>query len=152
MKNLGDLPDDVFMKILSLLPTEEAAATSVLLKQWSCLWKQEDVNYVELCDECSAYWKARIYTGPGNQSTHRCPCDRFVCLMSLIERQAYLKVCAECKGRIHARKKVTVFVLGQESGKTDAFIWTKDKHGIRVEYVVRGMMVSQAYKKLAVAN
>lgn len=39
IQNISELPDDILVKILSLIPIKEVVATSVLSKQWRCVWK-----------------------------------------------------------------------------------------------------------------
>ncbi|KAJ4873697.1 F-box domain-containing protein [Raphanus sativus] len=165
MKNLSELPDDLLMKILSLLPTKEAAATSVLSKRWCSLWKQQDVEYVQLCEDCSDEFIAYIFfyspKYPNNSlpASYRRVFDEnlgkdtvvrdpplprekvgFVSLMSFLTGEPLLRGgCAGCKERIHAPKKVTIYILRRDAGKTHAFIWTKleEKQEIQIEFVIR---------------
>ncbi|RHN47340.1 putative F-box domain-containing protein [Medicago truncatula] len=39
---INSLPDEILSQILSLIPVEEAAATSILSKRWTHLWKFTD--------------------------------------------------------------------------------------------------------------
>ena len=112
----------------------------------------QGVDYVELCKECSPFWKncisflqycRRDRERPWTFGTGYRPRPpkkvRFSMLMSFLKNKANLKGCAECKGRMHAPQKATMFILGKDSGKTHAIIWTKleEKHAIQIKFVVR---------------
>ncbi|KAI3876438.1 hypothetical protein MKX03_028941 [Papaver bracteatum] len=52
MDQISKLPDDVLVRILSVVPTEQAVTTSLLSKRWKFLWTllpELDFDYVSLC-------------------------------------------------------------------------------------------------------
>lgn len=68
----------------------------------------------------------------------------FASLMTFITGEARISGrCAECKGKIHAPKKVSIYILSTDSGKTHAFIWTKleEKQEIQIEFVISGKTI-----------
>ncbi|WZZ10431.1 hypothetical protein YC2023_096352 [Brassica napus] len=120
----------------------------------------QGVDYVELCKECSPFWKncisflqycRRDRERPWTFGTGYRPRPpkkvRFSMLMSFLKNKANLKGCAECKGRMHAPQKATMFILGKDSGKTHAIIWTKleEKHAIQIKFVVRRKTIASHF-------
>ncbi|WZZ01937.1 hypothetical protein YC2023_074265 [Brassica napus] len=109
----------------------KAAATSVLSKGWSSLWKQEDVVYVEFCKKCSTLWVFFVLSlhSVFNRVFGGIYLEKGIPLvpenMDLVSFLLFLKVqeCSECKGMMHTHKKVTIFII-REWGKTHAVIWT----------------------------
>ncbi|MCL7032927.1 hypothetical protein MKW94_022988 [Papaver nudicaule] len=54
---INTLPDDVLLRILSLVPTEQAVTTSFLSKRWKSLWTllpALDFDYVRFCEKFNA--------------------------------------------------------------------------------------------------
>ncbi|KAF8100789.1 hypothetical protein N665_0217s0016 [Sinapis alba] len=46
---MSELPEPLILQILSLLPTKPVIATSVLSKQWRCVWKMKFAENVSKC-------------------------------------------------------------------------------------------------------
>ncbi|CAA7062537.1 unnamed protein product [Microthlaspi erraticum] len=58
MDRLNLLPDDLILKILSMVPTQVAVTTSVLSKRWCSLWKHvPELSYSDPSCE-SEFWRA----------------------------------------------------------------------------------------------
>lgn len=47
---ISQLPEDLILHILSLLPTKDVIATTVLSKQWRSLWKMVPILMFDSCD------------------------------------------------------------------------------------------------------